>query len=199
MKEILTLCLCALFSVTSFAQRTVTGIVSDSTGTPLSNVSVQVRNSTVGTSTNTTGVYSIQLPANRSKLAFTSVGFETQEIDVASQSIVNVSLRAARGSLAEVVVTALGITRDKRSLGYATQTLKGEELVDRGEVNVVNALQGKVAGVDITGASGSAGASANINIRGITSFNGNNQPLFVVDGIPISNDVDRTGNTLQDQ
>ena len=96
-----------------------------------------------------------------------------------------------------MVVTALGVTRDRRSLGYATQTVKADQIADRGEQNIVTALQGKVAGVTITGASGSPGASSNINIRGITSFIGSNQPLFVLDGVPISNDVDRTnGGTL---
>lgn len=199
MKGILPLCICLLLSVTLYAQRTVTGKVTDSSGSPLGNVSVQVRNSNVGTKTNDAGVFSIQLPEHRSTLVFSYIGYESREVDAAHHGTLNVSLATSRNNMQEVVVTALGITRDKRSLGYATQTVKGEELVDRGEVNLVNALQGKLAGVDITGASGSAGASANINIRGITSFNGNNQPLFVVDGIPISNDVDRTGNTLQDQ
>jgi TonB-dependent SusC/RagA subfamily outer membrane receptor len=89
-------------------------------------------------------------------------------------------------------VTALGVTRDKRSLGYATQTVRGSEIANKGELNVVNALQGRVAGVNITSASGGAGASSNINIRGIHSFTQNNQPLFVVDGIPVSNNLDRT-------
>ncbi|HTF31884.1 MAG TPA: SusC/RagA family TonB-linked outer membrane protein, partial [Flavitalea sp.] len=101
-------------------------------------------------------------------------------------------LKNSSNSLNEVVVTALGVARDKRSLGYATQNLKGDELANRGEANVVNSLQGKVAGVSIVGASGSPGASTNINIRGISSFTGNNQPLFVIDGVPVSNDVDRS-------
>jgi TonB-linked SusC/RagA family outer membrane protein len=116
----------------------------------------------------------------------------SQEITIGTQSNITVSLRPGEGSLQEVVVTALGIQRDKRSLGYASQSIQGAELANKGEVNLVNALQGKVAGVNITNSSGSAGASTNINIRGISSFTGSNQPLFVVDGVPISNDVDRT-------
>ena len=197
----LIVCVFGLFlSLHLLAQnKTVTGVVTDSLGKPLANVTVQVPNTKLGTKTNETGMFSIQLPADRNKLVLSSVGYENREIDVTNQTTVSVSLFTNGRNMQEVVVTALGISRDKRSLGYATQNIKGEELVDKGEINVVNALQGKVAGVDITGASGSAGASANINIRGITSFNGNNQPLFVLDGIPISNDVDRTGNTLQDQ
>ena len=93
-------------------------------------------------------------------------------------------------------MTAQGIERDKRSLGYATQEVGGNILAQRSEPNLLNALQGKLAGVSITGSSGAPGASTNINIRGITSFNGSNQPLIVVDGIIFSNDVNNTQNTL---
>src|SRR4029079_5341198 len=113
-----------------------------------------------------------------------AVGFEEQHINVANQDNISVRMGIGRGNLQEVVVTALGIARDKRSLGYATQTVKGAEIANKGELNMLNGLQGRLAGVNITGASGGAGASTNINIRGIHSFTGNNQPLFVVDGIP---------------
>ncbi|RYF77666.1 MAG: SusC/RagA family TonB-linked outer membrane protein, partial [Chitinophagaceae bacterium] len=145
--------LCLLLSVTLFSQsKTVTGKVTDGAGVPLPDVSVQVRNSNVGAKTNEAGLFTIQLPANRSILIFSSVGFENREVDVTNQSTIDITLNTSGRNLQEVVVTALGITRDKRSLGYATQNIKGEEIVDRGEINVVSALQGKVAGVDITGA-----------------------------------------------
>ena len=120
------------------------------------------------------------------------MGYITQERVIGSETTFSVRLVADVKELSEVVVTALGIEKDKRTLGYATQELKGEEVAQRSEPNVVNALQGKVSGVNITGSGGLAGSSTNINIRGITSLTGSNQPLFVVDGIPISNDADRT-------
>jgi TonB-linked SusC/RagA family outer membrane protein len=178
--------------------RVITGRITDDKGNAVPNASVLVKGTTIGVTSDEDGNFSITAPPSARALQVTSLNFEAREIAITNANAIAVTLSGKTQALNEVVVTALGITRDKRSLGYATQNIKNEELVDRGEVNVVNLLQGKVAGVDITGASGSAGASANINIRGIQSFNGNNQPLFVIDGVPISNDVDRTGNTLQD-
>jgi TonB-linked SusC/RagA family outer membrane protein len=175
-------------------QRTITGKVTDEKGAPIINASVIVKGTNTGTVTKNDGTYSITVPANAKTLVISSVTMEEAQIDIGSQTVINVSLQTIGKNLQEVVVTALGIARDKRSLGYASQNLKGEELANKGEVNLVNALQGKVAGVNITNASGGAGASVNINIRGITSFTGSNQPLFVIDGIPISNDVDRTNS-----
>jgi TonB-linked SusC/RagA family outer membrane protein len=175
-------------------QRTITGKVTDDKGNPVPNASVAVKGTTTGTVTKADGTYSLTVPASAKTLVISSVSMKEVEVDLGSKSVVNVSLQTTETSLQEVVVTALGITRDKRSLGYASQNLKGDELANRGEVNIVNSLQGKVAGVNITNASGGAGASVNINIRGVSSFTGSNQPLFVIDGIPISNDVDRTNS-----
>ena len=116
----------------------------------------------------------------------------TQERAIGSETKFNISLAQDTRELSEVVVTALGIEKDTRSLGYSTQQIKGDQISQKSEPNVLNALQGKVAGVTITSSSGLPGASTNINIRGITSLQGSNQPLFVVDGIPISNDLDRS-------
>lgn len=188
-------------SVIAFCQtKVIDGKVTDDKGAPLPGVSVSANGTTQATQTKADGSFSISVGANAKTLTFSSVGFASQDVPIRGNTI-SVSLLPQANNLGEVVVTALGVVRDRRSLGYATQNIKSEEIVDKGEVNLVNALQGKIAGVDITGASGSAGASANINIRGITSFNGNNQPLFIVDGIPISNNVDRSvnGNTLTDQ
>ncbi len=192
----LTMALLIVVSVTA-QDRSVTGTVTDEKQTPLEGISISTNDGKHGTMTDKNGSYRLTIPTVIKTLLFTSVNFETLTLAV-NGNTVNATMVSADKKLQEVVVTALGITRDKRSLGYATQTLRGDQIADRGEVNVINALQGKVAGVNITGASGAAGASTNINIRGITSFNGNNQPLFVVDGIPISNDVDRTSNTLFD-
>ncbi|HKP31604.1 MAG TPA: TonB-dependent receptor plug domain-containing protein, partial [Chitinophagaceae bacterium] len=182
----------------AFAQtRTITGKVTDDKSNPLAGVNVTVKGTTTATQTKDDGTFMLVTDGNAKVLVVTAVGMGTREITLGSDNSVSVRLTPQASDLQEVVVTALGLARDKRSLGYATQSIKAEQLADKGEVNLVNALQGRVAGVNITQASGGAGASTNINIRGITSFNGNNQPLFIVDGIPISNNVDRTnGGTL---
>jgi TonB-linked SusC/RagA family outer membrane protein len=193
----LSVCLLVLHSVAQ--NRTVTGKVTDEKGAPVAGATILVRGTQVGGATADDGTFSISVPPSAKSLIFSSVNFTSQSVDIEGKTNVTVVMRAGKSdNLQEVVVTALGIARDKRSLGYATQTIKNDQIANKGSVNLVEALQGKVAGVNITNASGAAGASVNINIRGITSFNGSNQPLFVVDGIPISNDVDRTANTLFD-
>lgn len=173
--------------------RTLTGKVTDAKdGTPLASASVLSQDGKYGTKTDANGAFTISIPASVKALVISTVGFTNQTLNIGSSSSYSILLKREDVALTEVVVTSLGITKEKRAINYSTQTLKSAEIADRGEVNVVNALQGKIAGVSITGASGSAGASTNINIRGITSFTGNNQPLFVIDGVPISNDVDRT-------
>ncbi|OUJ75534.1 SusC/RagA family TonB-linked outer membrane protein [Hymenobacter crusticola] len=173
--------------------RTVSGRVTDrQSNEGLPGVTVLLKGTTNGISTNSDGTYTLTVPAQGGTLVFSSIGFVTIERAIGTENQVNVSLGSDSKQLNEVVVTALGIEKDTRTLGYATQEIKGGEVAQKSEPNVLNALQGKVAGVNITGASGLAGASTNINIRGITSLGGNNQPLFVVDGIPISNDLNRT-------
>jgi TonB-linked SusC/RagA family outer membrane protein len=179
---------CLLFAQT----RTVTGTIVDPEGKPIGNASILIKGLRTGTSSKMDGTFSINVPQSSKTLVISAIGWTPQDVDIAGRSAITVSLVVNDKTLSEVVVTSLGIVRDKRSLGYATQQLKTDQIADKGAVNLVNAMQGQVAGVNITGASGSAGASFNINIRGITSFTRSNQPLFVVDGIPISNDVDRT-------
>jgi TonB-linked SusC/RagA family outer membrane protein len=172
--------------------RTITGKVTDESGTPIPNASVTVKGTSFGTTSKDDGTFSLTIPATSKTLTFSAVGMAEQDIPIGEKNSISAALSSRLNTLTEVVVTSLGIARDKRSLGYATQNLKADQFNDRGQVNVVNALQGKVAGVNITNASGGAGSSVNINIRGISSFTGSNQPLFIIDGIPISNDVDRT-------
>ena len=173
--------------------RTVSGRVTDqSSGEGLPGVTVLLKGTSTGISTNADGNFSLSIPETGGTLVFSSVGMATQERSIGSESQFNVAMQQDNKQLSEVVVTALGIEKDVRSLGYATQEIKADQISQKSEPNVLNALQGKVAGVSITGASGLAGSSTNINIRGITSLQGSNQPLFVVDGIPISNDLDRT-------
>lgn len=172
--------------------RTITGkVTSSEDGSALPGVNVAIKGTSRGTTTTNTGTYKINVPAN-AILTFSFVGYSSQSITVGSRTAIDVKLNSNVEELSEVVVTALGIEKAKRELNYATQSVKGSDIAQKAEPNVLNALQGKIAGVQIVGASGEPGASTNINIRGITSFTGNNQPLFIVDGIPISNDLDRT-------
>ncbi|QDK80906.1 SusC/RagA family TonB-linked outer membrane protein [Spirosoma sp. KCTC 42546] len=186
-----------LLSLPAMAQEVnISGrVTSSEDGLTLPGVSVQIKGTTRGTTTDANGAYKISVPSS-ARLIFSFIGYTSQEVSVGSQSTINIALVSGAQSLDEIVVTAQGIERDKRSLGYATQEVGGNILAQRSEPNLLNALQGKLAGVSITSASGAPGASTNINIRGITSFTGSNQPLIVVDGIIFSNDVNLTQNTL---
>lgn len=177
-----------LSSLIGYAQKqSISGaIISTEDNSPLPGVSVQIKGTSVGTTTNSEGKYKISV-AKGDALIFSFVGFVTQEIKIANQSEINIKLETDTKVLGEVVVTALGIERDKKALGYALQAVKGSDIVQARETNLVNALSGKIAGIQVTSSNGTPGASARILIRGINSIGGNNQPLFVVDGIPIDN------------
>ncbi|AUP80340.1 SusC/RagA family TonB-linked outer membrane protein [Flavivirga eckloniae] len=169
-----------------FAQkRTVSGKVSDESGLPLPGASILEKGTTNGTSTNFDGKYSINVDQG-AILVFSFVGYTSQEITVSSSNTVNVVLQEDSSVLDEVVITALGISRDKKSLGYATQEVKGEQLTTIKNGNFANAISGKASGIKIT-RTNNLGGSTNVLIRGNTSLTGNNQALFVIDGIPISN------------
>ncbi|WP_460189146.1 SusC/RagA family TonB-linked outer membrane protein [Urechidicola sp. KH5] len=181
---ILTLVL-ALIAQISFAQtKTITGNVTDETG-PLPGVSIVVKGTNNGTETDFDGKYSIEA-ASGDVLQFSFVGMASQEISVGESNEINVVLESDN-MLDEVIVTALGISKQEKAIGYAVQKVEGEQISQAKEVNIVNALQGQVAGVQIQGSPSAIGGSARITIRGANSFLGNNQPLFVVDGVPINN------------
>ena len=170
----------------SFAQQlTVTGTVSDDSGMPLIGATVAIAGTSTGTTSDFDGNYSIK--ANQGDvLSVSYVGYSSQDITVGTSTTVNVTL-APDNSLEEVVVTALGIKRDEKALGYSVQSIKGEGMTEARESNISNALSGKIAGVQVTGTSGSVGASSRIVLRGNSSITGNNEPLYVVDGVPIDN------------
>ena len=179
-----------LFSVQLWAQeRTIRGTVisADDQG-PLPGVSVRVENNeSVGTITDINGKYELKVGADATTLIYSFVGFERKKVDIGSETTLNVSLRTSSLDLNEVVVTANAIEREKKELGYAVTTIGGEETTKARDANVLNTMAGKVPGVRVTSQSGSLGGGAKIIIRGATSLSGNNQPLFVVDGNPISN------------
>jgi TonB-linked SusC/RagA family outer membrane protein len=196
MKRILLLCLTAVFMLATSAawaqERTVTGRVSsEDDGSAIPGVNVVVKGTTVGTVTDAAGNFSISAPADGT-LVFTFIGMASQEVAIANRTSIDVKMAQDVQQLSEVVVTGLGIESDRKALGYAVQDVKSDDLVKGRESNIVNALSGKIAGIQVTGSSGAVGASSRIVIRGASSF-GNNQPLFVVDGVPISNN--NFGNT----
>jgi TonB-linked SusC/RagA family outer membrane protein len=172
----------------ALAQTVVKGTVTDAKdGTPLPGVSVVVKGTLTGTVTDINGKYQLTVPAGYNELIYSFVGMLTKEFKLDGRASVDVGMEDDVVGLEEVVVTALGITREKKSLGYAVQDLKGDELAKAKETNIVNSLNGKISGVQVTNSSGAVGSSSRIIIRGATSLTGDNQPLFVVDGIPISN------------
>lgn len=176
-----------LFAMSSaLAQRTITGSVTDVDGEALIGANILVKGTSTGTITDIDGNFSLDVPDEASALIVSYTGFTSQEVDITGVSEVAITLIQGL-VLDEAVVTALGISREKKALGYAVQEIEGGELSNAREVNLVNSLQGKVAGVQIQGSPSSLGGSSRITIRGSNSFLGNNQPLFVVDGIPIAN------------
>lgn len=169
----------------AFAQQiTVTGKVTSSDG-PIPGVSIRVKGSAVVSQTNNDGSYSIKA-SNTNVLVFSYIGYKTVERTVGANPVINVSLASDAGNLDDVVVTAYGIERTNRALGYDAQTVKGSDIASTQRDNFINSLQGRVAGATITSTSGTPGASTSIIIRGAVSLDGDNQPLFVVDGLPIS-------------
>ncbi|RNI37885.1 SusC/RagA family TonB-linked outer membrane protein [Hanamia caeni] len=184
------------FSITNLAPADisdirVTGIVRDEKGNPMVGVSVLVQGQTAGVSTDNNGAYSLSVQPD-AQLRFSFVGYKTVTVAVSGRTHIDVTLTPDASSLDAVVVTALGIKREERSLGYSVAQVSGEELTEVNHENVLTGLSGKVPGVAIS-STGGAGSSVSMVIRGTTSLNGDNQPLFVVDGTPIANTLNNVG------
>jgi TonB-dependent SusC/RagA subfamily outer membrane receptor len=176
-----------LTTITLHAQsRKITGKVITEGGQPLPGVSVFIKGTGTGTATAADGTYALQPPDTATLLTFSLIGMETQSILINGQSTINITLHAADKQLQEVVVTALGISRSKKALGYAVQEVKSAELQTR-PTNALSALSGKVAGLQVITSGGNMGGSSRVLLRGINSISGNNQPLFVIDGVTIDN------------
>lgn len=182
-----------LASASAMAQ-TVTGTVTSSVdGSPLPGVSVLVKSTTAGTTTDTDGKYVITVPDASAVLVVSFIGFASQEIEVGSRTVIDVALVEDITQLNEVVVTALGIARETKTLVYATQSVKPAQLTEvRDANNVLNSLQGKIANAVITQGSGGPGSGARIVLRGNRSIQGSNNALIVVDGVPITNGTNGT-------
>jgi len=194
------LCL-TLFSVSGFAQQSITGKVTDAqTGEALPGVSVVLKGTTKGVPTTLDGTFKLELTLEEIQndtLEFRFLGYKTLFKPIAGRTTLNAAIKPDQELLGEVVVTAIGIEKDKRKLGYSVTEVDGEEIMKSRETNIVNALNSKVAGVQVTSTSGSPGASSAVRIRGNTSINGNNEPLYVIDGIPIDNSY--RGSNFTDQ
>jgi len=186
------------FSDSWAQERSVSGkVTSVDEGEALPGVNVVLKGTTTGTVTDIDGNYKVNVPESGGTLIFSFIGLASQEVDIGSRTVIDVQMSSDIEQLSEVVVTANAIQREKRTLGYSVSSLGGEELNRAREVNVVNSLSGKVAGVQVTGTGGGLGQSSRILIRGNKSLTGSNQPLFVVDGVPVFNSNVLTGDDIQ--
>lgn len=174
------------------AQRMIKGRVTDKNGDPVIGANVVAKGTTVGTITDVDGNYSLSVPEGVSTLIMSYTGYNAQEINLGASNMVDVAMEEGV-LLQETVVTALGIKKEEKALVYAVENVKTQDLVESRETNLVQALAAKAAGVQITGSAGTAGASSFITIRGLSTLDGNNQPLFVVDGMPVDNSQNRSG------
>jgi len=188
-KPILLFCLMMAFLTNVQAQvKTISGTVTSvEEGVPLAGVTVTVEGTSSATVTDDKGNFSLNVPAGKTQIVFSYTGFVVQTIDVKSKSTFNVSLIKDTKQLGEVIVTALGITKQKKALGFSTQELPKKDLTDGRDLNVANYLTGKIAGVQVSLPASGVGGSSKVIIRGISSLTGENQPLYVVDGIPLDN------------
>lgn len=185
----------SFFITTTFAQNVVTGIITDvNNGEALPGATVKIGGSTTGVSTDSKGQYTISIPSPGAKLMVSFIGYQPQEVNIDGRRIVNVQLSRSASSLNEVVVTALGINREKKSLGYSVSEVNAEDLVKASNPNVLKSLDGKVSGVNLTSLSSDPTSSVLVNIRGTTTLpsissgadvSARSQPLYVIDGIPV--------------
>jgi TonB-dependent SusC/RagA subfamily outer membrane receptor len=192
---ILTLLLAFIVQI-SFAQdKTISGTVTDQDGLPLPGVNIVVEGTTTGTQSDFDGNYQISASAGQ-VLLFSYIGQKDERRTVGAGSVINVQMLEDAQALEEVVVTAQGIKREKKALGYAVTSVGAEQLESRPEGDVARVLSGKAAGVQITAAGGMSGSGTNVTVRGLSSFSGSNQALFIVDGVPFSNDTNQSGDFI---
>ena len=182
---ILTLFLALVVQISFAQEKTVSGTVTDESGA-LPGVSIVIKGSKKGVETDFDGKYAITA-SNGDIFVFRYLGYKTVEKTVGNSNTINAVLEVGGEVLDEIVITAFGIKRSEKALGYSVQSIKGDAMTEARESNLTNAISGKVAGVQVTGTSGSVGASSRIVLRGNSSITGNNEPLYVVDGVPISN------------
>ena len=191
---ILTLLLAFVVQLTFAQEKTISGTVSDNSGLPLPGVNIIVKGTSNGTQSDFDGNYTVNANVGQS-LVFSYVGFNSAERAVtASTSNISLQLTEDAAVLEEVVVTALGIKKEKKALGYAVSSIKEESIKDNPETDLTRVLQGKTAGIEITTQNGISGSANKVIIRGMNSFSGNNNALYVIDGVPYSNDTNASGD-----
>src|SRR5690606_29534993 len=195
--KILMLLMFGMVTTAMMGQQEVKGVVTSDAGELLPGVSVILKGTTTGVTSDFDGNYSIAVPNSSSVLVFSYLGMKTREITVGNQTTLNVVLETDSQQLDEVVVTALGISREKKSLGYSVSEVGGDALDNVPQENALNALSGKVSGVAIN-STGGPGSTVNINIRGASSLSSDNQPLFVIDGAPVISSVNNIGQVGSD-
>ncbi len=183
----------------TFAQQTIKGTVTDQDGNPLAGVNIVEQGTSNGQITDFDGNYSISVFNADATLTFSFIGFTQQTITVGSKTIINVSMEESLEELGTVVITALGFQESSDELGYATSVVSNESITAAKETSVINALSGQTSGVRISRSSGDPGAGAYIQVRGISSIDRNSQPLIIVDGVPVSNDVRGNNNNFAQQ
>ena len=196
MKIFTSLILILMIGVTSLysADRVITGKVTSEKGDPLVGVTISVKGTALGTVSKAGGVYTVKVPSSADYLVFRFVGMKTKEVKIGDEDVINVVMSEDAVKTEEVVVTAIGMEREKKSLGYSIEEFKSSQIEKSKTTNLVTSMEGKVAGVNIVKTTGAPGGAAFITIRGISSLTGNNQPLFVVDGVPIDNSQSYSGN-----
>ena len=164
-------------------------VTSADDGGAIPGVSVSVKGTSLGTITDMDGKFRMKVPQDAKSLLFSFVGMNSQEVIIGNQSTFKVKMTSGNISVDEVVVTAMGIKRSEKSLGYSASKVSNEEINSTGNSSMMNSLQGKIAGVNVSSASGAPGASSRVVLRGVSSLGGSNQPLYVIDGIPINNSM----------
>ncbi len=188
MRKLLLLCLSfALTSVLWAQDRVVTGNITSETGEPLPGVNVLIQGTTQGTTTDVDGNYSLNVPSDAANLIYSFVGYRSQVIAIGNRSAIDISLEEDIAALDEIVVTAFGVEREKKAVTYAAQKVDVDDISKARELNVVNSLAGQVAGLDLVKSSAGVGSASRVVLRGNRSVAGNNQPLYIVDGVPINN------------
>jgi TonB-dependent SusC/RagA subfamily outer membrane receptor len=185
-KHLLVISLMFVAFAGAIAQRTISGTVSDASGETLIGASILVKGTSTGTITDFDGTYSLEVPEGATTLVFSYTGYSSKEVEIGASNTIDLVMEEAAETLLEVVVTGLGIKKEKKALGYGVSTLSSDEIAGRAESDVSRILRGKATGVDIAQTSGLAGSGTNVIIRGYSSITGDNQPLFVIDGVPFN-------------
>lgn len=200
MKKLLLTCFALAVALIAFAQeRPISGkVTSKEDGSPLPGVNVVVKGTTSGAVTDSDGVYKLNVGPGDQTLIFSFIGLQTSEVAIGSRSVVDVQLSLDVTQLSEVVVTAQGVQREQKALGFATTTISSAMLAEKPETDVGRALQGRTPGLQILNSSGLAGSGSRINIRGNSSLTGNTQPLWVVDGVPVNTQSNDINSNFQD-